>query len=546
MKRLLIATLLCGHSLAWANLTLTPERQLTLAQVDSVAQQHEAVSLNAAAWANVRAGHEVVLQAALNNQAVYGLTVGVGWNKDHPVFEEHHGQRTLSPELLTLSRQFNQSSLRAHSAGLGEPLPEAVVRAAMLMRLNTFLNGEAGVSTAVAEQYIAFLNHGITPIVPSRGSVGEADITLAAHIGLAMIGEWDVWYQGKRQPASKVMAKLGIKPLQPIGKDFLSILSTNALMAAQAQQTLRSAQRLYQQELALFVLMLEGMNGNVAPFSHTAMQTRPFPAASAAAADIRHQLDDSDLWQTHPQRALQDPLSYRSMAYTLGEVRQAMSQLETALTLQINHSDDNPVVLIHGLNNADEGSQMRQYAVAGSHEGAIVPTANFNFLPVAQSAAQLNEALAKLAEIMTQQLIRMENPELTKLPRFLAAPNNHGHAFGAIQKPFVATNQHIKTLAQPLWFDSVTLAGSIEDTASMSNQTLANTQAIIDGVYEISAFQLLHGAQAVALRPDFTPSRSTQKLLKAYRQQVPFIEQDIAYTPLIEKSLRFWRSYQPH
>lgn len=540
MNRLLWSALLCS-SMSWATVTLTPERQLTLASVNAVAQQHETVAVSPNAWQNIRAGHDVVLQAALNNQAVYGLTVGVGWNKDHPVFEERQGQRVLSAELLALSRQFNLSSLRAHSAGLGEPLPEAVVRAAMLMRLNTFLNGEAGVSSAVAQQYVAFLNQGLTPIVPSRGSVGEADITLAAHIGLAMVGEWDVLYQGKRQPAKAVMAKLGIQPLQPVGKDFLSILSTNALMAAQAQQVLGAAQRFYTQELALFALMLEGLNGNVAPFSQAAMQARPFPEASVAAADISRQLAGSDLWHGDPKRALQDPLSYRSMAYTLGEVRQAMAQLEAALAVQINHSDDNPIVLIHGLPTADSSSQMQQYLVAGA--GAIVPTANFNFLPVARSVAQLNQALAKLAEVMTQQIIRMENPELTHLPRFLAAPDNHGHAFGAIQKPFVATNQHIKTLAQPLWFDSATLAGSIEDTATMSNQALINSQHIIEGLYEIAAFQLLHGSQAVSLRPGFTLSNSSQSLLHAYRKVVPFVTQDTAYTPLIEKSLRFWRQY---
>lgn len=546
MKHLLWSALVCSN-MAWATVTLTPERQLTLAQVTSVAQQHEAVAVSTEAWRNVQAGHEVVLQAALNNQAVYGLTVGVGWNKDHPVFEEREGQRVLSSELLTLSRQFNLSSLRAHSAGLGEPLPEAVVRAAMLMRLNTFLNGEAGVSHAVAEQYLAFLNKGLTPVVPSRGSVGEADITLAAHIGLAMVGEWDVWYQGKRQPARSAMAKAGIKPLQPIGKDFLSILSTNALMAASAQQVLQDTQQFYRKELALFALMLEGLNGNVAPFSHAAVSARPYPDASAAAADVRQQLVGSSLWHSDPKRALQDPLSYRTMAYTLGEVRQAMAQLEAALVLQMNHSDDNPLVLIHGLPSADDSQQMQQYQVKGAASGAIVPTANFNFLPVAESVTQLNLALAKLAEVMTQQLIRLENPELTKLPRFLAAPDNHGHAFGAIQKPFAATNQHIKTLAQPLGFASMTLAGSIEDTASMSNQALHNSQHILDGLYEIAAFQLLHGSQAVSLRLNantgFTPSTSTQALLSGYRKVVPFVAQDTAYTPLIEHSLKFWRQY---
>lgn len=533
-----------SHSLWAETITLTPKRQLTIEIVNKIASQNATVSLNQEAKNNVKAGYNTVMQAALNNKPVYGLTVGVGWNKDHPVFNEVNGQRVLSSELINLSRKFNLSSLRAHSSGLGQPMPVNTVRASMLIRLNTFLNGEAGVSPEVVQQYVDFLNKGITPIVPSQGSVGEADITLSSHIGLAMIGEWDVIYQGQQQSAQAVMNKLGIKPLQPIGKDFLSILSTNSLMAANAIDVLNQSKALYQKQVQLFVLMLEGFNGNIAPFSESATYARPYPEVQKAASDIRQALIGSDLLKPSSTRALQDPLSYRSMAYTLGEVRSANTELEKMLLIQINHSDDNPLVLIHGLNTNDHAEQLQQYNTNGKGSAVIIPTSNFNFLPVTRASAQLNEALAKLAEIMTQQLIRTENPEFTKLPRFLAAKNNEGHAFGAIQKPFTAINQKIKLLAQPQWFMGVTVAGNIEDTASMSNLTLENSHAIIEGLYDISAFQLLHAAQAVNLRDGFKTSESSTRLLGFYRQQIEFIEQDTPTTSLIKKSILFWKQYQ--
>lgn len=537
------SVILSSHTLYAETITLTPKRQLTIEMVNKVASEQASVTLSQDAKNNIKAGYDTVMQAALNNVPVYGLTVGVGWNKDHPVFHEVNGQRVLSSELVELSQKFNQTSLRAHSSGLGQALPVSTVRASMLIRLNTFLNGEAGISPALAQQYVEFLNKGITPVIPSQGSVGEADITLASHIGLAMIGEWNVVYQGKIQPSINVMNQLKIKPLQPIGKDFLSILSTNALMAANAIDVLNQSKALYQKEVQLFALMLEGFNGNVAPFSESALNARPYPEVQKAAADIRQALKGSDLWKPSSERALQDPLSYRTMAYTLGEVRTANTELEKMLLIQINHSDDNPLVLIAGLNTNDRTAQMQRYSIPGKASAAIVPTANFNFLPVTRAAAQLNEALAKLAEIMTQQLIRTENPEFTKLPRFLAAKDNHGHAFGAIQKPFVTVNQKIKLLAQPQWFMGATLAGNIEDTATMSNLTLENSQAIINGLYDISAFQLLHAAQAVDLREGFQLSQSSAQLMKQYRQHVAFINQDIATTALIEKSIPFWKQY---
>jgi len=528
----------------WAEtITLTPKRLLTIEMVNKVASDNATVALSQDAKNNIKAGYDAVMQAALNNVPVYGLTVGVGWNKDHPVFHEVNGQRVLSDELITLSRKFNQTSLRAHSSGLGAPFPVSTIRASMLIRLNTFLNGEAGISPEVAQQYVEFLNKGITPIVPSQGSVGEADITLSSHIGLAMIGEWDVTYKGKVQPALNVMNQLKIKPLQPIGKDFLSILSTNSLMAADAISVLNQSQSLYRKEVQLFALALEGFNGNVAPFSESALNARPYPEVQKAAADVRQALKGSDLWKPSNTRSLQDPLSYRTMAYTLGEVRTANTELEKMLLIQINHTDDNPLVLIMGLNPNDSSAQMQKYSINGQGSAAIVPTANFSFLPVTRAAAQLNEALAKLAEVMTQQILRTENPEFTKLPRFLAAKDNEGHAFGAIQKPFAAINQKIKLLAQPQWFMGATLAGNIEDTASMSNLTLENSHAILDGLYAISAFQLLHAAQAADLREGFKLSDSSAQLMKRYRQQVPYVTQDTATTPLIEKSIQFWKQY---
>src|SRR5690606_3423248 len=151
--------------------------------------------------------------------------------------------------------------LRSHAAGVGEPMPVEVVRAGMLIRLNTFLSGAAGVQPQVASIYADYLNHDVTPVIPSLGTVGEADITLASHIGLAMIGEWDVFYQGKRLPAAEVMKQLNIVPLKPVGKDFLSILSTNSLTAGQATLAALDTQAFLDKQVRLFAFMLEGFNG---------------------------------------------------------------------------------------------------------------------------------------------------------------------------------------------------------------------------------------------------------------------------------------------
>src|SRR5690606_11989487 len=186
-----------------------------------------------------------------------------------------------------------------------------------------------------ASIYADYLNHDVTPVIPSLGTVGEADITLASHIGLAMIGEWDVFYQGKRLPAAEVMKQLNIVPLKPVGKDFLSILSTNSLTAGQATLAALDTQAFLDKQARLFAFMLEGFNGNVAPFSETAVAARPYAAMAQAAGRIRDALAGSDLWRRSADRALQDPLSFRTMAYTLGVVQENLHRLADDLLVQI-------------------------------------------------------------------------------------------------------------------------------------------------------------------------------------------------------------------
>lgn len=552
-RRLWAGLICCGMLLVWNAgvaspvLELGPSHRLTLQEVKEVALAHRQVAISAAGMRNVKRGNEVVMDAALGGVPVYGLNVGVGWNKDHPVFHEVNGRKVLSDDLLALSVKFNEMSLRAHAAGVGELMSADVVRAGMLIRLNTFLSGAAGVQPEVASIYVDYLNHDVTPVIPSLGTVGEADITLASHIGLAMIGEWDVFYQGKRMPAAEVMKQLKIAPLKPVGKDFLSILSTNSLTAGQATLAALETQAFLDKQVRLFALMLEGFNGNVAPFSETAVAARPYAAMAREATRIRDALAGSDLWRRSADRALQDPLSFRTMAYTLGVAQENLRRLAQDLQIQINASDDNPLVLGLAVTARDAGQseQLQAYRVDGEQsEGAIYPTANFNFLPVASKVEYLNLSLAKLAESMVQQLIRLENPELTKLPRFLAAKTNHGHAFGAIQKPFVEESIRIKQLAQPVSLYGATLAGNIEDTVSMSGLAVRNTEQILDALYHIAAFQLLEGAQALDLRDGFAPSASSKALLASYRERVPFIAQDTPYSGYIEESAKFWRAFR--
>lgn len=517
-------------------------QNLTVEQVVGLARDGNAkITLTESAGKRIAEGFDLVMEAALQGKAVYGLTVGVGWNKDRPVFAMKDGKRVLDDDLLKLSRAFNSTSLRAHGAGVGEPMAVEAVRAGMAIRLNQIATGRTGVQSAVAEMYRQFLEQGITPVVPSRGSVGEADITLASHIGLAMVGEGEVFMKGNRIPAARALTEAGIAPLEPVGKDFLSILSTNALTAGQAALLAHDTAGYLQKEAVVFGLALEGFNGNVAPFIAATNELRPFAENTSGALMVRSALDGSYLWSPAKDRALQDPLSYRTMAYVLGGAEIAMRDLTKALEIQINHSDDNPGV-VTGASDDKASGQVSQYFIEGEVSGAIYPSAGFEMLPVASRVETLNTALVRLSQAITMQTIRFENPDLTHLSRFLAAETNQGHAFGAIQKPLVALLAENQQIGAQAPVGSIAMAGNIEDLDSHAPLSVANLSRILDNLYWMSSIQLLHAAQAVDLRKPGQLGAGTKALFEDYRRNVPFVAVDRIYSNDFSTGYRFLKA----
>ena len=243
--------------------------------------------------------HKLVMASAAKGQAVYGLTVGVGLNKDQKLFT---ADGKLSPEVLEASRAFNYNALRSHSAGVGEMMPVDLARLSMVVRLNTLLAGKSGAQVHVAELYRDMLNKNVTPLIPSEGSVGEADILLASHVGAVMIGEWKADVKGKVMTGADALKAAGIKPLQPEGKDALAILSNNSVAMAYAIDAARNAERIVEMTPTVYGLSLEGLNGNVAPILPQTIGARPFDGLSQTAADMRDVLKGSYLLRRGQRR----------------------------------------------------------------------------------------------------------------------------------------------------------------------------------------------------------------------------------------------------
>ena len=538
-------SLLLLSGAANATVTLTGA-DLTQDQAWRIAQGEE-VAISKKAMKQVTDSNRLVMAAARAGVEIYGLTVGVGLNKDHHLFD---AKGDLTPEVRKASIEFNRNILRSHSVGYGPALSKEVTRLAMVVRLNTMLTGRSGAQPRVVELYRDFLNKGVTPVVPTRGSIGDADITLASHIGSVMMGEWRAEVDGKVVSGAEALKMKGITPLVPEGKDGLGILSSNCVGVAMTMDAMRTMRQALKVSPVVYGLTLEGMNGNVAPFLAQTVNNHPLTGLKEAAAEMRATLKGSYLWNFDTTRALQDPLSFRTTVYTISEAKRALKELDELVDIQINSSDDNPGVILNASKEDFDKTQVKQYFVdKDGVKGAIIPSANFEPLPIAIAAQRATIALSHVSHNALHRTMRLDEDRFSGLARYLAGPNNpNGHAFGATEDSMVSIYAENIELANPISMHGTPVEGNIEDSASNLPRVAERLKRASNNMFDLYSMELLHNTQAIDLRKmkqdNVKLSDKTGALYNAYRKVVPFVEKDRIFSGDLENGIKILKSWE--
>jgi histidine ammonia-lyase len=495
---------------------------LTLEAVRDVAVDRRPVLLDPEAREAVERARAVVDGLVANNKVAYAITTGVGKLSD---------VRIEGPQI----REMQINLLRSHAAGVGEPLPVPETRAMMLLRANSLAKGYSGVRPLLIDTFCEMLNRGVTPFVPSQGSVGASgDLAPLAHLAIVLIGEGEcVDSRGARIPGGDAMRQAQIKPVVPEAKEAVSLINGTQGMLAVGILALLAAEILVDTADVVGAMTLDALRGTDVAFDERIHKVRPHRGQLQTAENLRRLLEGSQIRESHRDcQRVQDAYSLRCMPQVHGAVRDTLAHCREVMETEINSAVDNPLVFAkrRELGGRETGT------VLDAPAGDILSGGNFHGEPVAFALDFLAIALSALAGISERRLERLVNPALNEgLPPFLAAGAGLNSGFMMPQVTAAALVSENKVLAHPASVDSITTSGNKEDFVSMGMHASTKLKRIVENARQVIAIEAMAAAQAL----DFLlPLKTSRRLLTAHaaiRAVSPTMDKDRVMYPEFAK-----------
>ncbi|HEY1679534.1 MAG TPA: histidine ammonia-lyase [Candidatus Sulfotelmatobacter sp.] len=482
---------------------------LTLEDVREVAVERRAVLLAPDARAVVNQARAVVDEIVAGNKLAYAITTGVGKLSDVRIAGEQ-------------IRELQVNLVRSHAAGVGDPLPVAETRAMTLLRANSLSKGHSGVRAIVIDTLCEMLIRGVTPYVPSQGSVGASgDLAPLAHLALALIGEGEcINDKGVRIPSAEALRNAQVKPLALEAKEAISLINGTQAMLAVGSLALLAAETLVDSADVLGGLCCDALKGTDTAFDERIHKARPHAGQTRTAANLRHMLEGSEIRESHRDCGrVQDAYSLRCIPQVHGAVRDTLEYCRGVFEIEANSAVDNPLVFITDARNA---------------QGDVISGGNFHGEPLAFALDFLAIALSALAGISERRLERLVNPALNEgLPPFLAAGAGLNSGFMLPQVTAAALASENKVLAHPASVDSITTSGNKEDYVSMGMTAALKLRRVVQNTRNVLALEAMAVAQALDFLAPLKTSRPGQKAHAAIRSICPTMDKDrVMYTDI--------------
>ncbi|ARE83064.1 histidine ammonia-lyase [Roseovarius mucosus] len=473
-------------------------RGVSARTIFKIAHDFTPVSISPDTAKTIAASYSCLQEHAASGQAIYGVSTGLGAAVDTVMKVRTGDDQHLIP--------------RARAVGVGRIATEVEARAMIATRLSRVCVGHSGMSYAVAAALAGMLNHRIVPRVPMLGSVGEADLAPMAHIAEVLTGRGTVIRaDGSLTDGRTAFLEAGLE-LPKFGvKDGLALVSSNSAALGLAALAIADVQRVFAAQVAAVALSYEGFRASIAPLAPAATALRPAPYQGTIAESLLSLLEGGNLMEPKAQRRLQDPLSLRCVSSVFGAVQSTICHARDAVALELATSDDNPAI-----NTALD---------------LVLPNGNFDPTHVALSFDTMALALARLAAMTGERIMKMMSAEMSDLPRFMAPDVGGSNGFATVQKTVSALVATIGQQAMPMPFAAIPVADRVEDYASLLMPGVEKFSAIVENLRYLVGIELMVAAQAVDLRTGITLGQGTAAIQQAVRALVAPLTQDRAASP---------------
>ncbi len=468
----------------------------TINQLETIYRDGESFELDASVFDDVRNSAFRLAERIESNDTIYGVNTGFG---------KLASVRIDIDDLLALQRNL----VRSHCAGVGNPLPENVVRLIIALKCLSLGRGASGVRLDVIQQLQSLVAANIIPVIPEKGSVGASgDLAPLAHMSAPLIGEGEVFFEGERMSAEKALKQAGIEPIELQAKEGLALLNGTQASTALALAGLFGAQRLAVASLTTTALSIDAAMGSSAPFHDEIHQLRGHRGQIESAQRLRELLQGSEIRNSHKtgDERVQDPYCLRCAPQVIGACLDQLNQAGATLEIEANAATDNPLVL---------------------SDGKIISGGNFHAEPVALAADQIAIAISEIGCIAQRRVALLVDPALSfGLPAFLAPDPGLKSGLMIAEVTSAALMSENKALANPRSVDSTPTSANQEDHVSMACHAARRLLEMNDNLAHILGVEAMAGAQGIELRAPLKTSEYLQQIIAKIRKECPSLSDD--------------------
>jgi len=476
---------------------------LSLATLRRIFSAPVRLRLNASDRAKIAAARTLVDTIVAGGAAAYGINTGFGLLAQ---------TRIPADQLALLQRNL----LLSHAAGIGDALPDAVVRLILALKINALARGYSGVSLELVDALLALLEHEVYPVIPAQGSVGASgDLAPLAHLSTILLGIGSVRMQGKILPAAEGLARAGLEPIELQAKEGLALINGTQVSTALALAALFGAEDLFACAVIGGAMSVDALKGSDAPFDARIHAARGQPGQIAVAAAYRELLAGSAIRASHLDCArVQDPYSFRCQPQVMGACLDLIRSTAVTLGLEANAVTDNPLLFVE--------------------QGDALSGGNFHAEPVAFMADTLALAIAEIGSLSERRMAVLVDPKMSGLPAFLVANSGLNSGFMIAQVTAAALVSENKGIAHPCSVDSIPTSANQEDHVSMATHAARRLGPMLDNAAAVVGIELLAAAQGIDFHRPSRSSATLESVHAAIRHTVPFYAADRYFAPDIE------------